>query len=711
MKYLLNWEGCRVAEKEWFKASVPGNIQADYGNYKNFSDIHIGKNVEIYEQFEDDEWMYRTYFDIKPQQSERLYFVSHGIEYEYEISINDKTVFTHEGMFTKVEIDLTDYLDDKNCLTVRILPHPLSGEERGKGRDEAKSSVKPPVGYGWDWHPRCISSGMWEEAYLETRNENKIRECLPTYELNAERTKAVVNFNIDCDVIPEICLYDPQDNIVYKGVNTSFEVDSIKLWWCNGQGEPNRYYYTVKTPDDEVSGYIGFKTIKLVMNEAAWNEPEMFPKSRSVAPITIELNGRKIFAKGSNWVRPELFPGVCDRNTYAPLVGYAKDANMNILRCWGGSEIFKESFYDLCDEMGIMIWQEFPLACNKYPDDDHYLEILNQEATAIIKRLRSHACLVLWCGGNELFNSWSGMTDQSLPLRLLGKICYELDKNKPFIMTSPIMGMAHGGYTFVDLDTQKDVFYTFCHSNNTAYTEFGVPGVSSPDYLKTFIPEDELFPPREGGAWEKHHAFNAWAEDTWLCSDTLEKYFGEITDIESLYHNSNWIQCEGYKAIFEEARRQWPKCSMAINWCYNEPWKVAAGNSLINYPAKTKPCYDAVKSSLRNTMASARIPKFDWKEGELFSAELWLLNDEAKTAASDITAYLVIGDEKIKLLVWENASAEPNLHKQGHTVQYILPHCEENFFVLRLESNFGISEYKLKYELKEKTNKKTILNM
>ena len=82
-----------------------------------------------------------------------------------------------------------------------------------------------------------------------------------------------------------------------------------------------------------------------------------------------------------------------------------------------------------------------------------------------------------------------------------------------------------------------------------------------------------------------------------------------------------------------------------------------------------------------------------------------------ETAASDITAYLVIGDEKIKLLVWENASAEPNLHKQGHTVQYILPHCEENFFVLRLESNFGISEYKLKYELKEKPNKKTILNM
>ena len=85
MKYLLEWEGCRVAENEWFKASVPGNIQVDYGNYKNFPDIHMGKNVEIYEQFEDDEWMYRAYFDIKPEKSERFYFGSHGIEYEYEI--------------------------------------------------------------------------------------------------------------------------------------------------------------------------------------------------------------------------------------------------------------------------------------------------------------------------------------------------------------------------------------------------------------------------------------------------------------------------------------------------------------------------------------------------------------------------------------------------------------------------------------------------
>ena len=133
--------------------------------------------------------------------------------------------------------------------------------------------------------------------------------------------------------------------------------------------------------------------------------------------------------------------------------------------------------------------------------------------------------------------------------------------------------------------------------------------------------------------------------------------------------------------------------------------------SLITYPIKPKPAYYAVKDSLRTALISARIPKFDWKEGELFSVELWLLNDEPKAVVSDITAYLIIGSEKIKLIKWENVSAEPSLHKQGHTVQYILPPCDENFFVLRLESDFGISEYKLKYEPNIERIKSRTLNL
>ena len=149
---------------------------------------------------------------------------------------------------------------------------------------------------------------------------------------------------------------------------------------------------------------------------------------------------------------------------------------MNIFRMWGGSGIQKDRFYELCDECGIMVWQEFPLVCNNYVNDPHYLEILEQEATCIVKSLRKHPCVVLWCGGNELFNGWSKMTDQHHALRLLNKICYDHDRNTPFLATSPLAGMAHGCYLFSY--EGKEVYRMFNEAHYTAYTEFGVPSVA-----------------------------------------------------------------------------------------------------------------------------------------------------------------------------------------------------------------------------------------
>lgn len=695
MKFFLDWEG-RLRD-EIFPVTVPGNIQADYGKYKGFPDIHFGENVKVYEQFEDDIWYYQTQFE-KPEGN--VFFVSEGIDYECEISINGNHILSHEGAFSKIEIDITDYLLQTNTLEVKILPHPTAGLDRDAGRDQAAHSVKAAVCYGWDWHPRLLTSGIWQDTYLEVRDDDTVYEVTPSYTLNEDRSKATLHFDIKGGNDPVITLFDPDGKICYCGQQTDFEIENVQLWWCRGQGESALYRYTV----GQITGYIGFKTVKLVMNEGAWQKPDKFPKSRSTPPITIELNGRRIFAKGSNWVRPELFPGQCTEETYKPLVEAAVDANMNIFRCWGGSEIFKESFYELCDRHGIMIWQEFPLACNCYPDDTHYLEILEQEARAIIKRVGTHACHVLWCGGNELFNNWSRMTDQSHALRLLNSVCFELDRNKPFLMTSPVMGMAHGPYAFEV--NGKDVFELFSEKENTAYTEFGVPSLANPEYLKQIIPEDEyVFPVTEKGTWKTHHAFDVFGlfgVDTWTFPSKMKRYFGEITSFEDAYKYTNIMQCEGYRAIFEEARRQWPHCSMAVNWCFNEPWKVAAGHSLLSYPDVKKPCYFAVKDALRDTMPSARIRKFLWKEGEVFSAELWLLNDSCTAVCDSIKATVIADGAEYPLITWENIKCAPNSNVRGHVVQFILGNYTDDFIYLRLEAGCGQSLYKLKYQPKKK---------
>lgn len=705
MIYQQKWKA-RVWDKdglnEYFPATVPGNVQRDYALYKGIlQDIQFSNNVEKLEETESYTWEYRAELDFNSESDDRIFFTALGIDYRYDILLDGNKIFSHEGMYTIAEIDITEKVKTDSVIQVIIHPHPKMKGSYKRTRNEAADSCKPPVCYGWDWNPRLLISGFWLPAYIETRKMGYINNCEPKYVLNLEKRTAKVSFSFDCSETPFIEMRDPDGNIVYRGTKKEFEIKDVKLWWCNGQGEPNLYSWNVKSGSDEKFGTIGFKTIRLVLNPRIASG---FPKDQDDAPMTFELNGRRIFAKGSNYVNPEIFNANTCYELNKSLVLAAKEANMNIFRIWGGAGLAKPEFYDLCDECGILIWQEFPLACNCYPNSEHYLSILEAEATSIIKNLRHHACLALWCGGNELFNAWSGMTDQSLPLRLLGKLCYELDKYTPFIMTSPRCGMGHGGYSFSDWEG-NEVFKVFQESNKTAYSEFGVPGFAPLSQLKKIIPEDELFPITPTESWKCHHAFGAWGGPSWARLDTLDKYFGKINSIDETVRLSEWLQCEGYKAVFEEGRRQWPRCSVAINWCYNEPWITAAGNSIISYPDIKKPAYFAVKSSLRPVLATARIAKFSWQDNENLKIELWYHNDSCDTVSDTVNAVLEIGDKKYDLLSWNTGKVSPGSNKLGPIVNFTMP-CvpdSQKFTVnLYTSENRSSNHYTLLYKCNKK---------
>ena len=708
------FEGRNVTKNDGcFPASVPGNIQLDYGNYKGFGDANYALNSELYLPLEDDFWEYRTKLSFERKESERVYFVSHGIDYKYDVLLNGEKIYSYEGMFKPFEIDITDMIRGDDLLTVMIYPHPKRKGAPERTRTEADASCKPPVSYGWDWNPRLLISGLWQDAYVETRDKYYIGNTEVRAFLDDSLKEGRVTFDYTSDVDCVCALYDKDGNEIYKGIEKEFTLDFPKLWWCNGQGEPYLYRWTIDNGREKREGKIGFRRVRLVKN-ANSDAPSSFPKSRYCPPVTVELNGRKIFAKGSNWVNPDIFWGRIDRKTYDGLLTLARDANMNMLRLWGGASVNKESFYELCDEYGIMVWQEFMLACNNYLPRGNYLEVLKSEAVSIIKQLRHHPSITLWCGGNELFNSWSGMDDQSLPLRLLNSLCLEYDTNTPFIMTSPLMGMGHGGYMFDSTYQRGEVFNEFITSDNTAYTEFGVPSVSSVESLKKIIPEDELFPINDTPSWRIHHGFGAWGRNCWLCLDVFEKYWGAPESLEDLCEKSAYMQCAGYQAAFEEGRRQWPHASMTLNWCYNEPWNTAANNSIIEYPAKPKPSYEAIKKSLRPTLFSARIPKFKWKSGEIFEAELWLLNDTQNAVSDSVKVTLTVGDTVVDIIEW-NATAEINSNRRGPTVRYELPEENGNTLVLCLENENGLdSTYRLMYESKGKkvsNNKPKTMNM
>ncbi|MEN8203364.1 MAG: hypothetical protein ABFS28_12270 [Bacteroidota bacterium] len=702
--------------EEWFPASVPGAVQLDYARAHGWGDHMYAENWKDYGWMEDVYWTYRTRFPApRMEEGDRFFFISKGIDYKYEIYLNGVQLLTREGMFRAVELDLTDHLTEANELKILIHPVPkIPGKP--EDRSQAAQSVKPAVSYGWDWHPRLIPSGIWDETWFETRKEAHFTDVFMDYTLSGELESARISLQVKGATLEdkrfEWELSDPSGKMVMKEKGKiseleekSFTLDHPELWWTHDHGKPNLYTSVLKLIDNEgqvlheVEQRTGFRRIRLVMHEGAWAKPDTFPKGRSNPPITLELNGRQIFGKGSNWVNPDIFPGTITRERYNELLELALEINFNIFRIWGGGIVNKEAFYELCDAKGILVWTEFPLACNNYKGSPEYLSVLEPESEAIIRRIRKHPSNAIWSGGNELFNAWGGMTDQSLAIRLLNSQCYLLDPKTPFIPTSPLMGMAHGNYVFRYQDNGKEVFQEMPRSVATAYTEFGMPGAASVELLRKIIPEEELFPPQPGTSWESHHAFNSWVGDTWLMKNLLEEYFGEAGTLEQLIEQSQWMQSEGYKCIYEEARRQKPVCSMALNWCYNEPWITAANNSLINYPHQPKPAFYAVSKSCRPFLASARIPKFSWKEGEMFHCELHMLNDlYAGIPSGTLSIRLRAAGEEVELLRWDFGEAPANRNLEGPTVRGILPSWDSDRFDLVLEVE-GHPEYSSVYTL------------
>lgn len=726
MKTTLRWKlgycnSATARPSETFPAKVPGSVQLDYAAAYDLPDYRFETNFEQYRWMEDKFWVYSAEYDATELTAPHLRFVTKGIDYEYDIYVNGEKQLSYEGMYHTTVFDLTGWIGQKIILEIVVYPVPkstLSNVHAGT-RDEQNQSCKPGVSYGWDFHPRLVPLGIWNETYLEISDQAEPIKPIVTYKLNEDRSLATVTLQANADHITEWTVTAPNGEVVFHGNQPfeAFEIENPLLWWCNGYGEPNLYTWELRVNhfglQETYSGRIGFKTVTLEMNAGTWDLPD-FPKSRSCAPITLCLNGVPIFAKGANWVCPEIFYSELSRNRYQEQLELVRSAHMNIVRCWGGAVVNKTEFFDLCDELGIMVWQEFPLGCNNYIATDRYMELLRREATDIIEHVSTHACHVIWCGGNELFNSWSGMTDQSLPLRLLNSLTLEHTPNIPFLATSPLMGMGHGSYIFI-YHNGREVIDVMQHSNNTAYTEFGCPAISNLECLKQITSVEDLFPLVENQITTAHHAFHAWGFHSHACLNDIAHYYKESNSLEELISHSQFLQSVAYRFIFEEARRQKPHCSMAINWCLNEPWPCVANNSVICYPNHIKQAYFEIAKACRPVAATARYRKLKYKSGEVLDFDLFLLNDgQNNLDPMTVSVSVQVGEETpAHLMHWEVPTLAANTNFAGPTLRYTLPVIPgaETLRII-LESEVGASEYTLLYDcpIKEAPKAK-VLNM
>lgn len=707
----LSWEvgwtkDPKASPAHYVSATVPGAVQLDWARAEGWPPYWQGENFRSYSWMEDVYWVYRTHLARpKMETGQRLMLVCGGVDYACAVRLDGKVMHSQEGMFSQFTLDLANATNGA-LIEIIVSPAPKTPVPASMkfdiGRKEARQSCKPAVAYGWDFHPRLIPLGIWEDTYLEVRpSAGWLENTEIIYNLSDDFSVADLHLRTEgIGLWLRWTLRAPAGSMVGMcegpvGQLLDLRLAHPVLWWPLSEGEPALYKSTVELLDEDrrviqtVEQRAGLRRLRLIMSPGQFDRGVTLPASQPAVPVTFEVNGRAIFARGANWVCPDIFPGTMTSERYRRQLELFAGAHLNLLRSWGGAIVNKNAFFDLCDELGIMVWQEFPLACNNYEGTPAYLRVLDQESRAIIRRLRPHASLALWCGGNELFNSWSGMTMQSAALRLLGRNCYDLDPDRPFLPTSPLVGIRHGDYRFCPGSTNDydwTVFQCYPQQQATAYMEFGVSGPANANLLKKIIPAGELWPMHTNGSWAAHHAFGAWQPDSWLSPEVAKHYFGPPKSLEQLVDRLQLIQAQGLKAIYEEARRQKPVCSTAVCWVFNEPWPCAANNSLVSWPAEPKPAYHAVAAANRPLMASARIPRFDWKPGAEFSAELFLLNDTPHPAGSfEIGAQLEVGKNTVPLGNWNCPGSPAGTHAVGPVVHGTVPAAEGETFKLVID--------------------------
>ena len=433
-----NWSFSEYSDTAWLPAKVPGTVHTDLIHNSIIEDPFFRLNEHNVQWIDKKDWRYRTILNIdnKTFESQNIVLDLEGLDTYTNVFLNDSCILRSDNMFRSYVIDAKNYIKlGENKLEI-IFDSPIKrGLERREkigyeipisGNDLAEIGQVPgnkrvsvfnrKAGYhfGWDWGPRLVTSGIWKPIILKSWNDFKIDDVYIKQEL--QETKAIINTQVELsfddkynekELNLEIKISDDNDFTVYKKTrvkvdsklniyNIPLEITQPKLWWPNGIGDPYLYNVEVSVSDkysiDIKSLKLGLRTIELV------REPDSIGTS-----FYFRVNGHPVFMKGVNYIPQDIFLTRPTQNDYEYILSSAAQANMNMIRVWGGGVYEKDEFYDLCDQKGLLVWQDFMFACAMYPGNDSFLENVKQEAIYNIKRLRNHPSLALWCR----YSSWT----------------------------------------------------------------------------------------------------------------------------------------------------------------------------------------------------------------------------------------------------------------------------------------------------------------
>ncbi len=669
---------------------VPGNVHTDLLNNNYIKDPFWRDNDKLCSWVEDWHWGYEKTFNFEKDNSSERYFLNFdGIDTYSEISLNGKIIGTTDNMFISCRFDVTDcILNGENTIQVKFLPCKTFTD----GKDYTKyngcfSSDRVYIRrmqctFSWDWVARFVSYGIWKNAYITSVRDaeiddvyiytHSISDGFATECIEIETTRYNDKIS-DIDVLIEVpdgkVVWNRKMHIYSDKIMLQADIRNPQLWWPAGYGE--QPLYTLKTTITDESGAViderktsfGIRTVKVVqlVDEPGSREAEKTEKIREWLKklgcdndirneepgmgFCVYVNDTRIFCRGANWVPADPFPATITEERYDRLIKTAKEGNLNMLRVWGGGIYEADAFWNACNKYGILVSQDFMMACGRYPDEeDEFIRELKKEAVFVVKKYRNHPALAFWYGDNEncMSDDFDALTSYNKNIweKALLPVLEKYEKSRPFFKSCPYGGRKNISLTMGDTHFASitegfinNDFKDYLERANyvgrfmSEYAMFGAPNIES---LLKFMEYDEL---SGNDMFEYHTKDNPYKPEGYPSlfeqnQIMADKFLGPWESPEERIQKLEYVQYIVLRAAVEGARRNSFYCSGLLFWMYNDCWP-ASGWSMVDYYQVPKAGLYGFKQAAKPVIASIN------NTGE--ALEVYVCNDTLSAAVGSMS--------------------------------------------------------------------------
>jgi beta-mannosidase len=618
------WSFRQVGGDEvWMPATVPGCVHTDLAAAGKIEDPFYGMNERDQQWIERSGWEYTMSFDCDGELSsrERVDLVCKGLDTYARVSIGGADVLSANNMFREWRADVRDLLRrGANTFTVRFrspidevdpvydsLGHVLPATNDQAARMVSMFTRKAPYHYGWDWGPRFVTSGIWRPMILDAWDRARIEDVqVVQTELTDARATLRVRVTVASTTFQRVRLdvsvgeargsADVEVATGATAIDLTLAIERPQRWWPNGLGTPHLYDVRValslagEDAIDVRTLRVGLRTVEVE------HTPDAAGKS-----FTLRVNGAPTFMKGANYIPSDSFLNRVTDERYRHLVQSAADANMNMLRVWGGGIYEDDRFYDMCDELGLLVWQDFMFACSLYPGDDAFVENVKQEAVENVRRLRNHPSVALWSGNNEIEVAWRRWgwqqkyaMSEALQARLwrdytrifhelLPAVVAEHDPSRFYTRSSP---SANDDSVVPDTPGFGDMHYwgvwhaekpyeEYVRQVSRFMSEYGFQSFPELDTVAAYAPPSEWrIDSPVMLAHQRHPRGNA------LVGTYMERDFRAPKDFDSFLYVSQVLQARIIEFAAHAHRRAMPANAGSLYWQLDDCWPVASWSGI-----------------------------------------------------------------------------------------------------------------------------------